>query len=173
MEAVAAEIRALPQGGTIREDYEFDHIDANGAPARCDCPNCSGQAPIAAPSARRSAPAACRCGAVGTCNGPGNRGRGFPRLLCAQARESVRLIKTSTITCPKCGHQATEHMPTDTCQFFTIAKVAANASNRSRETAVSSALKGQRLVRRNRLRWMQAANISRYHHDRRPALVSV
>ena len=83
------------------------------------------------------------------------------------------MIKTSTITCPKCGHQATEHMPTDTCQFFTIAKVAANASNRSRETAVSSALKGQRLVRRNRLRWMQAANISRYHHDRRPALVSV
>jgi len=34
MEAVAAEIRALPQGGTIREDYEFDHIDANGAPAK-------------------------------------------------------------------------------------------------------------------------------------------
>jgi len=24
----------------------------------------------------------------------------------------------STITCPKCGHQATEQMPTDACQFF-------------------------------------------------------
>ncbi|MEY9325750.1 DUF899 family protein [Sinorhizobium fredii] len=34
MEAVAAEIRALPPGGPIREDYEFDHIDAEGAPAK-------------------------------------------------------------------------------------------------------------------------------------------
>ncbi len=32
MEAVAAEIRALPLGGPIREDYEFDHIDAKGKP---------------------------------------------------------------------------------------------------------------------------------------------
>ena len=24
----------------------------------------------------------------------------------------------STITCPACGHQATEAMPTDFCQFF-------------------------------------------------------
>ena len=24
----------------------------------------------------------------------------------------------STLTCPKCGHQATEIMPTDVCQFF-------------------------------------------------------
>jgi predicted dithiol-disulfide oxidoreductase (DUF899 family) len=34
MEAVAAEIRALPPGGTVPEDYEFDHIDAKGAPAK-------------------------------------------------------------------------------------------------------------------------------------------
>jgi predicted dithiol-disulfide oxidoreductase (DUF899 family) len=34
MEAVAAEIRALPSGGAIREDYEFDHIDAKGGPAK-------------------------------------------------------------------------------------------------------------------------------------------
>src|SRR5215468_3352950 len=34
MEAVAAEIRALPPGGPVPEDYEFDHIDANGAPAK-------------------------------------------------------------------------------------------------------------------------------------------
>lgn len=25
---------------------------------------------------------------------------------------------TSTITCPLCGHQSTEIMPTDACQFF-------------------------------------------------------
>ncbi|MES2000814.1 MAG: GDCCVxC domain-containing (seleno)protein [Pseudomonadota bacterium] len=24
----------------------------------------------------------------------------------------------STITCPQCGHSATETMPTDACQFF-------------------------------------------------------
>ena len=24
----------------------------------------------------------------------------------------------STVTCPACGHQATESMPTDACQFF-------------------------------------------------------
>jgi len=34
MEAVAAEIRALPPGGPVPEDYEFDHIDANRAPAK-------------------------------------------------------------------------------------------------------------------------------------------
>jgi predicted dithiol-disulfide oxidoreductase (DUF899 family) len=45
MEAVAAAIRALPPGGVVPEDYEFDHIDGNGIPARCGCPNCSGPAP--------------------------------------------------------------------------------------------------------------------------------
>jgi len=33
MEAVAAEIRSLPPGGPVPEDYEFDHIDPNGKPA--------------------------------------------------------------------------------------------------------------------------------------------
>src|SRR3546814_2930105 len=34
MEAVAAGVRALPPGGPVPEDYEFDHIDANGEPAK-------------------------------------------------------------------------------------------------------------------------------------------
>lgn len=34
MEAVAAEIRSLPVGGIVPEDYEFDHIDAEGVPAK-------------------------------------------------------------------------------------------------------------------------------------------
>jgi predicted dithiol-disulfide oxidoreductase (DUF899 family) len=34
MEAVAADLRSLPPGGEIREDYVFDHIGANGAPAK-------------------------------------------------------------------------------------------------------------------------------------------
>ncbi len=28
------------------------------------------------------------------------------------------MIEHSIVTCPKCGHQATEQMPTDACQFF-------------------------------------------------------
>ena len=27
-------------------------------------------------------------------------------------------VLTSTITCPECGHVATEAMPTDACQWF-------------------------------------------------------
>ena len=34
MEATAAEIRALPAGGVVPEDYEFDHIDGSGVPAK-------------------------------------------------------------------------------------------------------------------------------------------
>ena len=29
-----------------------------------------------------------------------------------------KMVLQSTITCPKCGHRATEQMPTDACQFF-------------------------------------------------------
>ena len=32
--------------------------------------------------------------------------------------ESQMVITVSAITCPKCGHRATEKMPTDACQFF-------------------------------------------------------
>lgn len=34
MESVAAEIRALPPGGAVPEDYEFDHMDAQERPAK-------------------------------------------------------------------------------------------------------------------------------------------
>ena len=27
-------------------------------------------------------------------------------------------VPDSEITCPRCGHRATERMPTDACQFF-------------------------------------------------------
>jgi hypothetical protein len=30
------------------------------------------------------------------------------------------MILESVITCPACGHQATEKMPTDACQYFYI-----------------------------------------------------
>lgn len=30
----------------------------------------------------------------------------------------MKIIPESTITCPNCGHQKTEEMPTDACQFF-------------------------------------------------------
>jgi hypothetical protein len=30
----------------------------------------------------------------------------------------TQLVLQSTLTCPHCGHQATEAMPTNACQFF-------------------------------------------------------
>src|SRR5262249_6134982 len=36
--------------------------------------------------------------------------------VCFAPSGSALLVETSTITCPKCGHQATEIMPTDACQ---------------------------------------------------------
>ena len=30
----------------------------------------------------------------------------------------TRMVRQSTITCPKCGHRETETMPTDACQWF-------------------------------------------------------
>ena len=30
----------------------------------------------------------------------------------------VEIIEFSVITCPSCGHQASERMPTNACQFF-------------------------------------------------------
>ena len=30
----------------------------------------------------------------------------------------VQIELRSTLTCPHCGHQATETMPTDACQYF-------------------------------------------------------
>ena len=31
---------------------------------------------------------------------------------------TVKVERQSTITCPACGHQATETMPTDACQYM-------------------------------------------------------
>ncbi|MEQ6887793.1 GDCCVxC domain-containing (seleno)protein [Halomonas sp. CS7] len=30
----------------------------------------------------------------------------------------TEIVKTSTLTCPECGHRKTETMPTDACQYF-------------------------------------------------------
>jgi hypothetical protein len=30
----------------------------------------------------------------------------------------MEIIIESTVTCPQCGHQKTEQMPTDACQYF-------------------------------------------------------
>ena len=32
------------------------------------------------------------------------------------------MIDQSIITCPRCGHQATERMPADACQFFYVCR---------------------------------------------------
>jgi len=38
------------------------------------------------------------------------------RMSSGQAPQAA--ILTSTITCPRCGHRASERMPVDACQFF-------------------------------------------------------
>ena len=44
---------------------------------------------------------------------------GFARVqLRADRKEGVMVQLESTLTCPKCGYQAVEIMPTDACQFF-------------------------------------------------------
>lgn len=36
----------------------------------------------------------------------------------AQGTHATQMILKSTISCPKCGHAATETMPVDACQYF-------------------------------------------------------
>ena len=59
------------------------------------------------------------------------------------------MIETSTVTCPKCGHQAVERMPTDACQFFITARDVAKGLNPSRAIVACSALTGRCHVRRS------------------------
>ncbi|MGH6890824.1 MAG: GDCCVxC domain-containing (seleno)protein [Dongiaceae bacterium] len=54
---------------------------------------------------------------------PKPRSRIWPRRLAwpatRQHPRNDRMIELrSTITCPECGHRATETMPTDFCQYF-------------------------------------------------------
>lgn len=35
-----------------------------------------------------------------------------------QPLKPVKIVLTSTITCPNCGHKKEETMPTDACQYF-------------------------------------------------------
>jgi hypothetical protein len=38
--------------------------------------------------------------------------------LNSTIKQTSTIKLTSTLTCPACGHQETETMPTDACQFF-------------------------------------------------------
>jgi hypothetical protein len=40
------------------------------------------------------------------------------KLISAAKRMTTEPILQSTLTCPHCGHRATETMPTNACQFF-------------------------------------------------------
>src|SRR5436309_2720792 len=54
---------------------------------------------------------------------PANRQRAVPAAgLDPNAKEryvlTLRIILTSVLTCPECGHQCEETMPLDSCQYF-------------------------------------------------------
>jgi hypothetical protein len=44
----------------------------------------------------------------------------FEREESRKAPKSAAMQLNSTITCPACGHQSIETMPTDACQFFYV-----------------------------------------------------
>jgi hypothetical protein len=48
---------------------------------------------------------------------PGRSRKRAPANIVRE-NDSQVVITESTVTCPKCGHQATEKMQTDACQFF-------------------------------------------------------
>jgi len=56
----------------------------------------------------------------------------------------------STLTCPKCGYQAVETMPTDACHSSMTARAVANGSSPLRAIAACSALTAQCRARRRR-----------------------
>ena len=39
-------------------------------------------------------------------------------LTAEKPQKQVKVVLQSTITCPNCGHQKEETMPTDACQYF-------------------------------------------------------
>ena len=42
----------------------------------------------------------------------------MPPPMTGTRGTATEMILQSTLTCPHCGHQVTETMPTDACQFF-------------------------------------------------------
>ncbi|MDQ4421241.1 hypothetical protein OOT33_12480 [Sphingobium sp. DEHP117] len=70
--------------------------------------------------------AAMRCGPDGVCARRAGRASSLSPAYWSARHCSGRVIAMSdvvpelhsTLTCPHCGHQATETMPTNACQFF-------------------------------------------------------
>jgi hypothetical protein len=44
--------------------------------------------------------------------------RGLPQAVVRLVQSRSHMQAESTLTCPKCGQQAVETMPTDACLFF-------------------------------------------------------
>ena len=57
---------------------------------------------------------------------------------------------TSVITCPECGHQKTETMPTDSCQYFYDCEAVGRFSSPTMVTAASIVPMARYRVRRFR-----------------------
>jgi transcription elongation factor Elf1 len=68
----------------------------------------------------------------------------------ALVAEVTDLIADSTITCPKCGHRASEQMPTDACRFFYDCNACGERLKPLPETAACSAHMDRYRVHRSR-----------------------
>ena len=48
--------------------------------------------------------------------------QGPTRTKDCEVNAIVQMQIESTLTCPRCGHQSVEQMPTDACRFFHVCK---------------------------------------------------
>lgn len=67
----------------------------------------------------------------------------YQRNKIQQIRKSMTIELSSSITCPNCGHQKTETMPTDTCTYFMNVKIVKNGYTHYQETVVCIAVMEQ------------------------------
>jgi hypothetical protein len=77
-------------------------------------PKCASEHPLRSPAASPRAPARKGHSPSHYCRFDGPR----PSCIMFTAKREPILQLQSTLTCPKCSHQAVETMPTDACQFF-------------------------------------------------------
>jgi hypothetical protein len=116
----------------------------------------TGLAAGAVPLARQQITAS-RCGPDGVCTPPAVRivtlvgcsSASFCSISAIAMFDPVIELR-STLTCPHCGHQATETMPTNACQFFYDCIGCGTVLSPGPATVASSALMEPCRVRRSR-----------------------
>ena len=108
-----AEVQAMLHDHVECGKHSAADVVAKARPC-CRNPSCCGRCSMSATSRRTRRRSASRFHNLLSSH------HAIPLLLPAALgyRGTLVMQLDSTITCPKCGHQAIETMPTDACQFF-------------------------------------------------------